>query len=189
MLPSLAVAAAPAQQQSDPQLTAAVHWLSGALTQLHWPDAASPEQHKAAEVALLQFQRSDAAWTLCLHLLHPDQQNSSTAAPPNLLLFAAQTLRTKINEQGSSLDGQHLDQLKQTLLQQLLNPDLPTALLRQLCLAVASLAALLPGWQGWVQHVGPSLPWRNAIQLLHDVAEEGSSDWRHVTVPGEMLHQ
>lgn len=147
---------------------------------LHSGDATTPaEQRRAAEAALLQFQQSEAAWTTCLRLL--SQQKTAAA---NVLLFAAQTLRTKINEQGSSLSPPHLDQLKHTVLQQLLQPRLPTALLRQLCLALASLAALLPAWQGWLQPVGSSLPWRNAVQLLHDVAEEGSSDWRHVTVPG-----
>lgn len=148
---------------------------------LHSGDAATPaEQRRAAEAALLQFQKSDAAWVTCLQLLSQQQP----AAAANLLLFSAQTLRAKVNEQGSSLSLTHLEQLKQTVLQQLLQPGLPTALLRQLCLALASLAALLPAWQGWLQPVGSSLPWRNAVQLLHDVAEEGSSDWRHVTVPG-----
>lgn len=160
-----------------------LEWLPAALSCLHSGDATTPaEQRRVAEAALLQFQQSESAWATCLQLLSQQQQQTATAA--NLLLFSAQTLRTKIHQQGSSLSPAHLDQLKQTLLQQLLQPGLPTALLRQLCLALASLAALLPGWQGWLQPVGSSLPWRNAVQLLHDVAEEGSSDWRHVTVPG-----
>lgn len=171
--------------EAQAQLAAAVDWLSAALSQLHSADIASVEQRRAAETALLQFQRSDAAWTLVLHLLGNPAQQQQQQPHHNLLLFAAQTLRTKINEQGSRLAAEHLQQLQKTLLQLLLDSSLPTALLRQCCLCVASLAALMPGWQDWLQPVGASLPWRNAVQLLHDVAEEGSSDWRHITVPGK----
>jgi len=170
-----------AQQQSDGP---AIQWLEAALAQLHTNGSVQTDQRKAAECALLQFQQSDAAWALCLHLLASTAPVSSTAATPNLLVFAAQTLRSKINESGSSLPDTHKEQLKQTLLQQLLVPNMPTPLLRQLCLALASLSALLPQWDNWLQPVAASLPWPNAVQLLHDVAEEGSSDWRHVTVPG-----
>jgi hypothetical protein len=186
-----AAVVAPTQQhasETQSQTIAAVDWLSAALSQLHSADIANGEQRRAAEAALLQFQRSDAAWALVLHLLGaPAQQQQHQTHHPNLLLFAAQTLRTKINEQGSRLAPEHLQQLQKTLLQLLLEPSLPTALLRQCCLCVASLAALMPGWQDWLQPVGASLPWCNAVQLLHDVAEEGSSDWRHVTVPGKHL--
>lgn len=178
--------AAPPHQQYE----AATQWLEAALAQLHscTGSVTADDHRRAAEAALLQFRRSDAAWSLCLHLL------SSSAAPaaglgpvtttPNLLLFAAQTLRGKINEQGSSLPDTHKEQLKQTLLQLLLNPGIPPLVLRQVCLALAALASLLPQWDHWLQPVGASLPWRNAVQLLHDTAEEGSSNWRHVAVPG-----
>lgn len=176
------LASSQSRQQSDGP---AIQWLESALAQLHTNGTPEhTEQRKAAECALLQFQRSDAAWALCLHLLSGTAPVSSAAATPNLLVFAAQTLRTKINESGFSLPDTHKEQLKQTLLQQLLVPNMPTPLLRQLCLALASLSALLPKWDDWLQPVGASLPWPNAVQLLHDVAEEGSSDWRHVIVPG-----
>lgn len=162
------------------QLTAQLQWLEAALSALHSPNH-DTQQRKAAEAALVAWQRTDPAWILCLHLLqHPYHPNSV-----NLLLFAAQTLRTKINEQGARLPAEHLTQLKNSLLQKLLDQALPTALLRQLCLAVASCVALLPSCsKDWLQAAGASLPMRNAVQLLHDVAEEGSSDWRHVIVPG-----
>lgn len=173
----------PEVSQSN-QLSEAITWLEAALSHLHSAEHASVEQRKAAEVALLQFQRSDAAWSLCLHLLQHSQQTCTSSSASNLLLFAAQTLRTKVNEQGSTLAPDHSELLKQAILQQLMNPALQTAVLRQLCLALASLAALLPDWGSWLQSVGVTLPLRNAVQLLLDVAEEGSSDWRHVTVPG-----
>jgi hypothetical protein len=173
----------PEVSQSN-QLTEAITWLEAALSQLHSAEHASVEQRKAAEVALLQFQRSDGAWSLSLHLLQHSQQTCTSGSASNLLLFAAQTLRTKINEQGSSLTPDHSELLKQAILQQLMNPAVQTAVLRQLCLALASLAALMPDWGSWLQSVGVTLPLRNAVQLLLDVAEEGSSDWRHVTVPG-----
>jgi hypothetical protein len=165
------------------QLTAQLQWLEAALSALHSPTH-DTQQRKAAEAALVAWQRTDPAWILCLHLFqHPYHPNSV-----NLLLFAAQTLRTKINDQGARLSAEHLTQLKSSLLQKLLDPVLPTAFLRQLCLAVASCVALLPSCsKDWLQAAGASLPMRNAVQLLHDVAEEGSSDWRHVIVPGKRL--
>lgn len=162
-----------------------LQWLAGALDQLHSLAGASFEQQRASDAALLQFQRSDAAWGMCLHLLTDHSYSAGdNPKPANLLWFAAQTLRTKVNEQGSNLSPVHLEQLKQCLLQQLMRPDLPTPLLKQLCLTLASTAALLPSWEAWLQPVGSSLPWRNAVQLLHEVAEEGISDWRHVLLSG-----
>lgn len=163
-----------------------VEWLSAALAQLHDQQQDSPAR-RAAESALVSFRSQDSAWGVCLHILSTAPTTAADATNNNthLLLFAAQTLRAKLNEQGSSLDTTHLEQLKQALLHRLLNPEL-TPLLRQLCLAVASLAALLPSWQAWLAPVCGSLPWRNAVQLLHDVAEEACSDWRHVAMPGEL---
>jgi hypothetical protein len=133
---------------------------------------------KAAEQLLLRFRSSEAAWAACLQAL------KTPNTPAEVLLFAAQTLKCKVNECGAGVQSVHLQQLLVELLSQLSENRLPSQLVRQLCLTIAGLAALLPGWDGLMDAVQAKLPVQHAVELLQTVAEEGSSDWHHVILPG-----
>jgi HPt (histidine-containing phosphotransfer) domain-containing protein len=138
-----------------------------------------PDRRKATEIALLAWRQQDAAWTTAHQLL-------GSSASPELVLFAAQTLRFKINEQAATMEQSQLQQLRDLLIQQLAKPPPHVAplVLRQLCLALAGLAALLPAWTDVVEAAHTQLPQWHCLELLHSIAEDGSSDWRHVNVPG-----
>ncbi|WIA13057.1 hypothetical protein OEZ85_006663 [Tetradesmus obliquus] len=84
------------------------------------------------------------------------------------------------------MEQTQLQQLRHLLLQQLRKPPahVAPAVLRQLCLALADLVALLPAWADVITTAHTQLPQWHCIELLHSIAEEGSSDWRHVNVPG-----
>ncbi|WIA33204.1 hypothetical protein OEZ86_006350 [Tetradesmus obliquus] len=84
------------------------------------------------------------------------------------------------------MEQAQLQQLRDLLLQQLSKPPshVAPAVLRQLCLALADLAALLPAWADVITTAHTQLPQWHCIELLHSIAEEGCSDWRHVNVPG-----
>jgi HPt (histidine-containing phosphotransfer) domain-containing protein len=139
-----------------------------------------PQDHrKATERALLAWRQQDAAWTTAHQLL-------GSSASPELVLFAAQTLRFKVTEQAATMEQSQLQQLRDLLFQQLTKPPPHVAplVLCQLCLALADLAALSPAWTDVVEAAHAQLPQWHCIELLHSIAEEGSSDWRHVNVPG-----
>jgi hypothetical protein len=140
------------------------------------------DRRRATERALLAWRQQDAAWAIAFQLL----ESSSSS---DLLLFAAQTLRYKINEQGSSMEQAQLQQLRDLLLQQLSKPPVHAApaVLRQTCLALADLSSLLPAWADVIGTAHSQLPQWHCIELLHGIAEEGSSDWRHINVPGAVL--
>jgi hypothetical protein len=140
-----------------------------------------PDHRRATERALLAWRQQDAAWAIAVQLL-------GSSASPDLVLFAAQTLRYKINEQASSMEQAQLQQLRDLLLQHLSKPaaHAAPAVLRQTCLALADLAALLPGWEDVIGTAHARLPQLHCVELLHSIADEGSSDWRHVHMPGAM---
>lgn len=142
------------------------------------------DRRRATEKALLAWRQQDAAWAIAYQLLE-------SASSPDLVLFAAQTLRYKINEQACSMEQTQLQQLRHLLLQQLRKPPahVAPAVLRQLCLALADLVALLPAWADVITTAHTQLPQWHCIELLHSIAEEGSSDWRHVNVPGAAPQQ
>jgi hypothetical protein len=137
------------------------------------------DRRKATERALLAWRQQDAAWTTAHQLL-------GSSASPDLVLFAAQTLRFKIIEQAANLEQSQLLQLRDLLNRQLTKPPTHMApqALRQVCLALADLAALLPAWTDVIETAQTQLPQWHCIELLQSIAEEGSSDWRHVNVPG-----
>eukprot|EP00775_Hariotina_reticulata_P011810 gene11810-11954_t len=133
---------------------------------------------KAAEQLLLRFRSSEGAWTACL------QAFRTANTPAEVLLFAAQTLKCKVNESGAGVPPVHLHQLLDELLVQLSVSSLPSQLVRQLCLTAAGLAALLPGWGSLIDAVKGKLPLPHAVELLQAIAEEGGSEWHHVILPG-----
>lgn len=159
--------------------TAAEHALEAAIRALNETDL-TPERRKAAESVLLVFREQDIAWSAALSLLehgHP---------APELVLYAAQTIRFKVVEHASRLSPAQLEELRVLLLQQLCRQHVLGPVLRQLCLATAALAALLPSWVPVEAATTLQLPLNNGIELLTSVAEEGCGSWRHVVLPGDI---
>jgi len=136
----------------------------------------SGENLLLAQQWLLGYRDTVDAWAVSLRAL-------SQPGPPPVQLYAAQTLRYKLNVQGHILSAPELVQLRDQLLHLLAARPASGPVASQLCLALVSLALLLPEWQDMVavawRHLAPGM----AALLLQLTAEEAAGDMRHITPP------
>jgi hypothetical protein len=147
-----------------------------ALSQLHHHDV-TPVQRRQAEKYLIAFRSSDNAWGLCLTL----------AAHSDLFvqLFAAQTLRHKLRQQGYALQQEQLQQLRHMLLQSVVAVAVVKPLLaRQLCSALSALALIEGSWTTVINDLAAALPLEQQLTFLQLLAEDAASDTPALTAAG-----
>ncbi|AQK57551.1 ARM repeat superfamily protein [Zea mays] len=149
------------------RLAAAVHALN---------HDARPEARLAANQWLLALQRSPQAWAVATSLLAtPDP-----LPPADLLFFAAQMLRRKIQSPGPALLGLGLaSQLLDALLlaaRRFCAAPAPRQLLTQICLALAALALRAEGGVDGLFARMPHLPPPAVLELLTVLPEEAAQD-------------
>ncbi|CAH1098691.1 unnamed protein product [Psylliodes chrysocephalus] len=91
---------------------------------------------------LLELQKSVHAWTVADELLHMKRDLESC-------YFAAQTMRTKIHQSFHELPQEVHTSLRDSLLEHIgqINEATSTAIVTQLCVALADLALQMPSWQ------------------------------------------
>ena len=109
--------------------------------------ASTPAQIKEATVWLEKFQNTQEAWQVADQLL---AQPAGAGATSTLLpehIFAAQTMRTKIQYDWAELPPQSHAALRDSLLAHAVRFSAgPQVVLTQLCLAVATLALHMEAW-------------------------------------------
>jgi transportin-3 len=146
-------------------LAAAVHALN---------DGAHPASRLAANQWLLALQRSPQAWAVATSLLAaPDPP-----LPADLLFFAAQMLRRKIQSDAAALPpgaGQLLDALLHAA-RRFCAGSAPRQLLTQICLALAALALRAEGGVDGLFARMPHLPSPAVLELLTVLPEEAAQD-------------
>lgn len=104
----------------------------------------------------------------------------------DLAVFAAQTIRHRVCEDAFSLKEPERQQLRHLFISYLTtSPGVHnTAVLRQVCICLATLAAVESAGDIVTESTTWQLPLQHHIELFQLLAEEGCSDWRHVNVPG-----
>ncbi|CAD6341408.1 unnamed protein product [Miscanthus lutarioriparius] len=137
---------------------------------------ASPSARLAANQWLLALQRSPQAWAVATSLLAaPDPP-----PPADLLFFATQMLRRKIQSPGPALPGLGLaPQLLDALLlaaRRFCAAPAPRQLLTQICLALAALALRAEGGVDGLFARMPHLPPPAVLELLTVLPEEAAQD-------------
>ncbi|CAD6253673.1 unnamed protein product [Miscanthus lutarioriparius] len=137
---------------------------------------ASPSARLAANQWLLALQRSPQAWAVATSLLAaPDPP-----PPADLLFFASQMLRRKIQSPGPALPGLGLaPQLLDALLlaaRRFCAAPAPRQLLTQICLALAALALRAEGGVDGLFARMPHLPPPAVLELLTVLPEEAAQD-------------
>jgi transportin-3 len=134
---------------------------------------AHPSARLAANQWLLGLQRSPQAWALAASLLASGDYPAPSA---DLLFFAAQMLRRKIQSPGAPLPdpaGQLLDALLVAARRFCLGPP---RLLTQICLALAALALRAEGGVDGLFARMPHLPDPALLELLTVLPEEVAQD-------------
>lgn len=181
----------------EPDVASTAYEVVQCVQQLNQPDLPH-QQRRVVEQWLLAFRGSQQAWLVCLQCLQH-------CLDPAVRLFAAQTLRHKVNQEGSRLPQDQLLLLRQHLLQHIAwsptqqqHPQpqqeghqrhadegvpMQPALLQQLCLALCSVTWLLPAWADVPASLHGWLPFVHELTLLQLLAEEAATDLRHVTPP------
>lgn len=102
---------------------------------------ASNSDKTKSQHALEEFQKQTEAWQVCFALL----KNQEVPVEPKL--FAAQTLKAKLNYDLHQLDMEKLEQVKEELVGILLKfPNVPKPVKTQIIVAVAALALQIPTW-------------------------------------------
>ncbi|CAD6256823.1 unnamed protein product [Miscanthus lutarioriparius] len=137
---------------------------------------ASPSARLAANQWLLALQRSPQAWAVATSLLAaPDPP-----PPADLLFFATQMLRRKIQSPSPALPGLGLaPQLLDALLlaaRRFCAAPAPRQLLTQICLALAALALRAEGGVDGLFARMPHLPPPAVLELLTVLPEEAAQD-------------
>ncbi|XP_062197197.1 transportin MOS14 isoform X2 [Phragmites australis] len=147
------------------RLAAAVHALN---------HGAHPSARLAANQWLLGLQRSPQAWAVATSFLAaPDPP-----PPADLLFFAAQMLRRKIQSPGAALalpGAQLLDALLLAA-RRFCSAPAPRQLLTQICLALSALALRAEGGVDGLFARMPHLPAPAVLELLTVLPEEAAQD-------------
>ena len=119
---------------------------------LQFTPGTTPEQIKETNVWLEKFQNTQEAWQVADQLLAEgasDGNGGPTARPEHI--FAAQTMRVKIQYDWAELPPAQHAALRNSLLQHVLRFGKgPMAVLRQLCLAIGVLALHMEEWHATV---------------------------------------
>jgi transportin-3 len=146
------------------QLSAAVHALNS---------SAQPSTRLAANQWLLGLQRSPQAWALAASLLTSGDHSAPSA---DLLFFAAQMLRRKIQSPGDPLPDPAAQLLDALLVAARRFCFGPPRLLTQICLALAALALRAEGGVDGLFARMPHLPDPALLELLTVLPEEVAQD-------------
>ncbi|KAJ3148493.1 Nuclear import receptor [Geranomyces michiganensis] len=104
--------------------------------------------NKEIDVWLKNFQKKPEAWGIADHLLR------SETVPVRHKLFAAQTIRQKIESDWGNLDGPSQASLRDSLLQVLYQQKAgPRPIVTQLCLSLADIAIQMHDWEDPVRQL------------------------------------
>ncbi|KAI8868063.1 ARM repeat-containing protein [Ramicandelaber brevisporus] len=134
------------------------------------------ETRQRADEWLQTFRKTNAAWTVCDSLLHSPQMK------PDVKLFAAQSLRSKVLYDLTELDVANRISLRDSLLALFgAAHSLPRNVQRQLSLALADLALQVPEWTGVVPEMiekygGRAETASSLIEFLTALPEEARGD-------------
>ncbi|XP_063822834.1 transportin-3 [Ostrinia nubilalis] len=122
------------------------------------PDASEKEK---ASLWLGDVQKSIHSWKIADDLLHQKKDIQST-------YFAAQTMRSKVQNNLSELPPEAIISLRDSLVSHLegMPPDTSSAILTQLCLALADLALQLPSWENCISELIKTFSNKNDYALL-----------------------
>uniref|UniRef100_A0ACD5X6S8 Uncharacterized protein n=1 Tax=Avena sativa TaxID=4498 RepID=A0ACD5X6S8_AVESA len=151
-------------QDLQAQLVEAVHALN---------HGAHPSARLAANQWLLGLQRSPQAWALAASLLAPGDHPVPSS---DLLFFAAQMLRRKIQSPGAPLPDPAGELLEALLVAARRFCFGPPRLLTQICLALAALAVRVEGGVDGLFARMPHLPDLALLELLTVLPEEVAQD-------------
>eukprot|EP00096_Caligus_rogercresseyi_P004041 TRINITY_DN18170_c0_g1_i1.p1 TRINITY_DN18170_c0_g1~~TRINITY_DN18170_c0_g1_i1.p1 ORF type:complete len:931 (-),score=288.65 TRINITY_DN18170_c0_g1_i1:197-2989(-) len=136
-----------------------------------------PKEKRLASNWLISFQSSVYAWKISDAILHGKFSEEAS-------IFAAQTLRSKIQGSFNELPKDAHSSLRDSLVEFALlqgSTRSSPSLLRQLCLAIADLVLLLPEWKGALNDLaGAIVDRRVLLEIFTLLPEEVTS--RHVTL-------
>lgn len=139
-----------------------IEGLNHALTTMYMTNEVGLK--KDASIFLEEFQKSQAAWSLVFQILESGQDDPSTL---QLRMFAAQTLRSKVNYDLQQVPQESLIVLKNSLLQLIVAYDSKSKLISvQLCVALAKLALQFLSWTNAVAEIVATLSPASISSLL-----------------------